>query len=128
MHAWKVLIPPERKRPQLKSHDGYEWLYVLSGELRSLLGGHDLSMNAGEVAEFDPGTPLVRRSRRSTRRGPQPPQPAERAHIGAAPLRTHARRQRLTKRVSRTDRREGARIGSSGAVLHGEGLPGHEVR
>jgi len=39
MHAWKVVIPPGRKRPQLKSHDGYEWLYVLSGELRLLLGG-----------------------------------------------------------------------------------------
>lgn len=57
MHAWKVFIPPERKRPQLKTHEGYEWLYVLSGELRLLLGGHDIVMKAGEVAEFDTQVP-----------------------------------------------------------------------
>jgi quercetin dioxygenase-like cupin family protein len=57
MHAWKVLIPPERKRPQLRSHEGYEWLYVLSGEMRLLLGGHDITMKAGEVAEFDTQVP-----------------------------------------------------------------------
>lgn len=57
MHAWKVLIPPERKRPQLRTHEGYEWLYVLSGELRLLLGGHDITMKAGEVAEFDTQVP-----------------------------------------------------------------------
>jgi transcriptional regulator with XRE-family HTH domain len=57
VHAWKVLIPPERKRPQLRSHEGYEWLYVLSGELRLLLGGHDITMKAGEVAEFDTQVP-----------------------------------------------------------------------
>jgi transcriptional regulator with XRE-family HTH domain len=27
-HAWTVVIPPARERPQLESHDGYEWLYV----------------------------------------------------------------------------------------------------
>lgn len=57
MHAWKVLIPPERTRPRLKSHEGYEWLYVLSGEMRLLLGGHDIVMRAGEVAEFDTQVP-----------------------------------------------------------------------
>ena len=57
MHAWKVLIPPERKRPQLRTHEGYEWLYVLSGELRLMLGGHDITMKAGEVAEFDTQVP-----------------------------------------------------------------------
>ena len=29
MHAWKVVIPPERGEPQLRTHEGYEWLYVL---------------------------------------------------------------------------------------------------
>ena len=28
--VWKVVIPPERER-ELRTHDGYEWLYVLSG-------------------------------------------------------------------------------------------------
>ena len=57
MHAWKVVIPPERKTPELRSHEGYEWLYVLSGELRLILAGHDVTMKAGEVAEFDTGLP-----------------------------------------------------------------------
>jgi transcriptional regulator with XRE-family HTH domain len=57
MHAWKVVIPPERRRPELRSHDGYEWLYVLSGELRLMLGEHDITMKAGEVAEFDTKVP-----------------------------------------------------------------------
>ena len=57
LHAWKVLIPPERRRPELRTHDGYEWLYVLSGELRLLLAGHDITMEAGEVAEFDTRVP-----------------------------------------------------------------------
>ena len=57
MHAWKVLIPPERTPRKLRSHEGSEWLYVLSGELRLLLGGHDLTMRAGEVAEFDTQVP-----------------------------------------------------------------------
>ena len=46
-----------RREPELRSHEGYEWLYVLSGELRLLLGGHDLTMSAGEVAEFDTKVP-----------------------------------------------------------------------
>lgn len=57
LHAWKVLIPPERRPPVLRSHEGNEWLYVLSGELRLLLGGHDITMKAGEVAEFDTQVP-----------------------------------------------------------------------
>lgn len=57
MHAWKVVIPPERKKPDLRTHDGYEWLYVLSGELRLILAGHDVTMRAGEVAEFDTALP-----------------------------------------------------------------------
>lgn len=57
MHAWKVVIPPERREPELRSHDGYEWLYVLSGELRLIIGEHDVTMGPGEVAEFDTKTP-----------------------------------------------------------------------
>jgi transcriptional regulator with XRE-family HTH domain len=57
MHAWKVIIPPELKSPELRSHEGYEWLYVLSGELRLLIADHDVVMKAGEVAEFDTQVP-----------------------------------------------------------------------
>jgi transcriptional regulator with XRE-family HTH domain len=56
-HAWKVVIPPERADPQLRSHDGYEWLYVLAGNLRLIIADHDITMKAGEVAEFDTRAP-----------------------------------------------------------------------
>ena len=56
MAVWKVVIPPERER-KLRTHAGYEWLYVLSGEMRLILGEHDLTMRPGEVAEFDTRLP-----------------------------------------------------------------------
>lgn len=56
MAVWRVVIPPERER-RLRTHPGYEWLYVLSGELRLILGEHDLTMRPGEVAEFDTRLP-----------------------------------------------------------------------
>ena len=56
VHVWKVVIPPERERT-LRVHDGYEWLYVLSGRMRLILGEHDIEMGAGEVAEFDTRVP-----------------------------------------------------------------------
>jgi transcriptional regulator with XRE-family HTH domain len=56
MAVWKVVIPPERER-KLRTHVGYEWLYVLSGEMRLILGEHDITMQPGEVAEFDTRLP-----------------------------------------------------------------------
>jgi transcriptional regulator with XRE-family HTH domain len=43
--------------PELRFHDGYEWLYVLSGRLRLRLGDHELILSRGEAAEFDTRTP-----------------------------------------------------------------------
>lgn len=34
-----------------------EWLYVLSGRLRLVLGQHDLVLRRGEAAEFDTRVP-----------------------------------------------------------------------
>ena len=56
MAVWKVVIPPERER-RLRTHAGHEWLYVLSGQLRLILGEHDLTLEPGEVAEFDTSQP-----------------------------------------------------------------------
>ncbi len=56
MAVWKVVIPPERER-KLRTHTGHEWLYVLSGEMRLILGEHDITMCPGEVAEFDTRVP-----------------------------------------------------------------------
>ncbi|HZO61566.1 MAG TPA: XRE family transcriptional regulator [Gaiellaceae bacterium] len=57
VHAWKVIIPPEKGEPELRTHEGQEWLYVLSGELRLILGDRDITMGPGEVAEFDTRVP-----------------------------------------------------------------------
>ena len=54
--VWKVVIPPGSERT-LRAHAGYEWLYVLAGEMQLILGEHDLRMGPGEVAEFDTRLP-----------------------------------------------------------------------
>jgi transcriptional regulator with XRE-family HTH domain len=45
------------RKPKLVTHAGYEWLYVLAGELRLILGERDFTLRPGEVAEFDTGEP-----------------------------------------------------------------------
>jgi transcriptional regulator with XRE-family HTH domain len=57
LHAWKVIIPPEPHEPELRTHKGFEWLYVLSGEMRLIVGDNDITMRPGEVAEFDTTLP-----------------------------------------------------------------------
>ena len=57
MQAWKIVIPTSKVNPEPRAHDGYEWIYVLSGRLRLVLGDKDLVLGAGEVAEFDTQIP-----------------------------------------------------------------------
>jgi transcriptional regulator with XRE-family HTH domain len=57
MQAWKIVIPVSKVKPALRTHDGSEWLYVLSGRMRLVLGDHDLVLGPGEVAEFDTRVP-----------------------------------------------------------------------
>jgi transcriptional regulator with XRE-family HTH domain len=57
IRAYKMFIPPGEPDVDLKSHDGYEWMYLLSGRLRLRLGEHDLVLRPGEAAEFDTRTP-----------------------------------------------------------------------
>ena len=57
MQAWKIVIPTSKVRPELRAHEGYEWLYVLSGRMRLVLGDHDLLLGPGEVVEFDTQVP-----------------------------------------------------------------------
>jgi transcriptional regulator with XRE-family HTH domain len=51
--AFKLIIPATETEPVPRTHAGYEWLYVLSGSLRLILGDYDLVLGPGEVAEFD---------------------------------------------------------------------------
>jgi transcriptional regulator with XRE-family HTH domain len=57
LQAFKVLEPQRTAEPDPRSHEGYEWLYVLSGRLRLVLGEHDVVLSAGEAAEFDTRVP-----------------------------------------------------------------------
>ncbi|MBL7501620.1 helix-turn-helix domain-containing protein [Frankia sp. CNm7] len=59
LRAYKMIIPPGWPGRELEQqvHEGYDWLYVLSGRLRLLLGEHDLMLTAGEAAEFDTHVP-----------------------------------------------------------------------
>lgn len=57
LQAFKVILPESSKEPEPRTHEGYEWLYVLSGRLRLVLGEHDVVLGAGEAAEFDTRVP-----------------------------------------------------------------------
>jgi len=55
--TYKMIIQPTEETPQQRRHDGYEWMYVLSGRLRLLLGDRDIQLTTGEAAEFDTRVP-----------------------------------------------------------------------
>jgi transcriptional regulator with XRE-family HTH domain len=57
MQAWKIVIPTTKVTPEPRAHDGYEWIYVLSGHMRFVLGDQDSVLGPGEVASFDTKVP-----------------------------------------------------------------------
>ncbi|MGW8970050.1 helix-turn-helix domain-containing protein [Streptomyces platensis] len=59
VHAFKMIIPaqPEPLAPTPQTHEGFEWLYVLNGCLRLVIGERDLTLPPGEAAEFDTSLP-----------------------------------------------------------------------
>ncbi|GAA1159448.1 helix-turn-helix domain-containing protein [Ornithinicoccus hortensis] len=60
IQAYKFVVPGtagKRRAPEPKTHEGYEWVYVLNGRLRVILGEHDIVLEPGEAAEFDTRVP-----------------------------------------------------------------------
>lgn len=57
VQAYKLIIPVRRGSPEPQTHEGNEWLYVLDGQLRLVLGDQDLVLRPGEAAEFDTRVP-----------------------------------------------------------------------
>lgn len=59
IQAYKFVLPPapEGQTPDLRTHEGYDWAYVLNGTLRLVLGEQHLLLSPGEAAEFDTRTP-----------------------------------------------------------------------
>jgi len=57
MQAWKIVIPTSNATPEPRAHEGHEWIYVLSGRMRLVLGDQDWVLGPGEVAAFDTTLP-----------------------------------------------------------------------
>jgi transcriptional regulator with XRE-family HTH domain len=55
VQVFKEILSP--RKPHLVTHEGYEWLYVLSGEVRLIVGETEHVLRPGEVAEFDTREP-----------------------------------------------------------------------
>jgi len=92
IQAYKFVLPAGRDDtlPDLRTHEGYDWAFVLNGRLRLVLGEHDLILEPGEAAEFDTRTPHWFGA---TGSGPVEflslvGKQGERAHVRAAPVPT----------------------------------------
>jgi len=59
VQAYKMLIPASARpaEPTPQTHGGHEWLYVLDGRLRLVVGDRDVVLPPGEAAEFDTTLP-----------------------------------------------------------------------
>ncbi|HEX6521734.1 MAG TPA: XRE family transcriptional regulator [Streptosporangiaceae bacterium] len=59
--AYKLILPPADREPDIeteqRTHEGYDWMYVLSGQVRLRLADLDFVMQPGEAAEFDTRVP-----------------------------------------------------------------------
>lgn len=89
IQAYKFVLPAgdDDRQPELRTHEGYDWAYVLNGTLRLVLGEHNLTLKTGEAVEFDTRTPHWFGS---TSSGPVEflsliGKQGERAHVRAAP-------------------------------------------
>jgi transcriptional regulator with XRE-family HTH domain len=49
----RVVVPAEREADALYSHEGEQWLYVLSGRLRFGIGEEEVVLSPGDAAHFD---------------------------------------------------------------------------
>jgi transcriptional regulator with XRE-family HTH domain len=59
LHAFKIRVSARRRTPpeSLRMHDGHDWMYVLDGRMRLLLGDQDLVIEPGEAVEFSTWNP-----------------------------------------------------------------------
>jgi transcriptional regulator with XRE-family HTH domain len=59
LHAYKIRISARRRKPpkSLPVHEGHDWIYVLDGRMRLVLGEQDLIIEPGGAVEFSTWTP-----------------------------------------------------------------------
>ena len=53
----RMRIEPSSRKPEQRVHPGHDWFYVLNGDVRLLLGDREITVAAGEAAEFATMTP-----------------------------------------------------------------------
>jgi mannose-6-phosphate isomerase-like protein (cupin superfamily) len=98
--VFKQILPANPDPPrqvEQHAHEGHEWLYVISGKLRLLIGGEEFVLNAGEAAEFDTRVPHA-----ALNSGPNP---LELLNIfGPQGERVHLRARTTTSKTQRTGR------------------------
>ena len=59
LHAFKIRVSPKRRNPptEFPIHEGQDWMYVLSGRMRLILGDRDFTIEPGEAVEFSTWVP-----------------------------------------------------------------------
>jgi len=59
LNAYKIQIHATRRNPpeELRVHEGHDWMYVVEGRMRLVLGDADLVIEPGEAVEFTTWTP-----------------------------------------------------------------------
>jgi transcriptional regulator with XRE-family HTH domain len=57
LQAVKITFTRTKRPRELRVHEGYDWLYVLSGRLLLVLSDHEHVLDPGQAAEFDTRTP-----------------------------------------------------------------------
>jgi DNA-binding XRE family transcriptional regulator len=55
--AVKMRIEPSGKPAEQRVHPGHDWFFVITGRIRLLLGEREITVEAGESAEFTTMTP-----------------------------------------------------------------------
>lgn len=55
--AVKIRLDPTDKMPEPRVHPGHDWLFVIEGRVRLLLGEREIMVETGEAAEFATMTP-----------------------------------------------------------------------
>ncbi|MFG6493344.1 helix-turn-helix domain-containing protein [Microbacterium sp. P03] len=57
VQTFKITFPAAHAAPAPRVHEGFEWIYVLSGRLRLVLDDTEHVIERGEAAEFDTRLP-----------------------------------------------------------------------
>lgn len=106
--TYKITYPPVDDLPPLRVHDGFEWVYVLTGKLRLRLGDQDLVLGRGEAAEFDTRTPHA-----MSAAGARPVEVLSIFNADGERMHTHGGTEEGEAIPPRADRPPGARLGVS---------------